>query len=62
MTMQAITRIGSAGQAIVQVAAEGSLDLLMLGRSGHSEVWRRFMDRTADKVSRHASCSVLIVH
>ncbi len=53
---------GHAGQTIVKEAAEGQFDLLVLGRSGHSEVWGRFMGSTTDKVSRHAPCSVLIVH
>jgi nucleotide-binding universal stress UspA family protein len=59
---QMITRAGHAGQAIIQAATEGHVNLLVLGRSGHSEVWGRFMGSTADKVSRHAPCSVLIVH
>lgn len=62
VTVQTITRTGHAGQAIIQAASEGQFDLLVLGRSGHSEVWGRFMGSTADKVSRHAPCSVLIVH
>ncbi len=62
VAVQMITRAGHAGQAIIQAATEGQCDLLVLGRSGHSEVWGRFMGSTADKVSRHAPCSVLIVH
>jgi nucleotide-binding universal stress UspA family protein len=62
VTVQTITRIGHAGQAIVEAATDGGFDLLVLGRSGHSEVWGRFMGSTPDKVSRHAPCSVLIVH
>ena len=57
-----ITRAGHAGQAIIRAATEGQVDLLVMGRSGHSEVWGRFMGSTADKVSRHAPCSVLIVN
>ncbi len=62
VAVQIITRAGHAGQAIIRAATEGQVDLLVLGRSGHSEVWGRFMGSTADKVSRHAPCSVLIVH
>jgi len=62
VAVQTIMRAGHAGQAIIQAAAEGHFALLVLGRSGHSEVWGRFMGSTADKVSRHAPCSVLIVH
>ena len=45
----------------VQIAQEHA-DLLALGRSGHSEVWGRFMGSTAGKIARHAPCSVLIAH
>lgn len=62
VAVQMITHAGHAGQAIIRAATEGQVDLLVLGRSGHSEVWGRFMGSTADKVSRHAPCSVLIVH
>ena len=59
---QMLIRAGHAGQAIIQAATEGQVDLLVLGRSGHSEVWGRFTGSTADKASRHAPCSVLIIH
>ena len=62
VTLHATIRIGHAGQAIMQEATDGQFDLLVLGRSGHSEVWGRFMGSTTDKVSRYAPCSVLIVH
>lgn len=52
---------GHAAQEIVRVACAGGYDLLVIGHSGHSNVWGRFMGTTADKVSRHAPCSVLIV-
>jgi len=35
-------------------------DLVVLGHSGHSAVWGRFLGTTVEKVSRHATCSVLI--
>jgi hypothetical protein len=35
-------------------------DLLVLGRSGHSAIWGRFIGTTAEKVARHVECSVLI--
>lgn len=62
ITLLTFTRAGHAGQAIIRAATEANCDLLVLGRSGHSEAWGRFMGSTADKVSRHAPCSVLIVH
>jgi nucleotide-binding universal stress UspA family protein len=52
---------GHAGQTIIKEAAEGHFDLLILGRSRHSKAWQRIIGSTADKVSHHAPCSVLIV-
>ncbi len=52
---------GNAPLVIVHAAEEGRFDLVVMGHSGHSEIWGRFMGTTADKVTRHAPCSVLIV-
>lgn len=52
---------GNAPLVIVHTAEEGGFDLVVMGHSGHSEIWGRFMGTTADKVTRHAPCSVLIV-
>lgn len=52
---------GHPAQTIVEVAKEGNFDLIMVGHSGVSGVWAAFLGTTAEKVSRHASCSVLIV-
>jgi len=39
----------------------GRYDLVVVGHAGHSHVWGSFMGTTAEKVSRHAPCDVLIV-
>jgi nucleotide-binding universal stress UspA family protein len=52
--------IGHPAQTIVKVAQEEKFDLIVLGHSGLSGVWAKFLGTTAEKVSRHASCSVLI--
>jgi nucleotide-binding universal stress UspA family protein len=52
---------GHPAQTIVQVAQEGKFDLILVGHSGLSGVWAAFLGSTAEKVSRHAPCSVLIV-
>ena len=52
---------GHAAQTILQVAREGRFDLIVVGHSGLSGVWAMFLGTTAEKVSRHAPCSVLIV-
>jgi nucleotide-binding universal stress UspA family protein len=52
---------GHAAQALAEATRAGDVDLLVLGHSGHSGVWGAFLGTTADKASRHAACSVLIV-
>jgi len=54
-------RIGHPAKTIVEVAKEGKFDVILVGHTGHSGVWARFLGTTAEKVSRHAPCSVLIV-
>ena len=52
---------GHPAQTIVRMAKEGGYDLVVVGHAGHSHVWGSFMGTTAEKVSRHAPCDVLIV-
>ncbi len=54
-------RAGHPAQEIVRAAAEHQATIIVIGGSGHSGVWGRFLGGTAEKVSRHAPCSVLIV-
>jgi nucleotide-binding universal stress UspA family protein len=54
-------RVGHPAQALVHYVKEACIDLLILGHSGHSKLWGTFMGTTADKVVRHATCSVLVV-
>ena len=53
---------GHAAQVIVEYAREVSADLLVLGVRGHSGVWGRLLGHTAERVTEHAPCDVLIVH
>jgi nucleotide-binding universal stress UspA family protein len=53
-------RFGHPAQEIVNAAEALGADLIIVGHSGHSAVWGRFLGTTAEKVSRHAHCSVLI--
>ncbi len=59
--LQTEIRIGHPAKTIVEVAQEGGFDLILVGHTGLSEVWARFLGSTTEKVSRHAPCSVLIV-
>jgi nucleotide-binding universal stress UspA family protein len=54
-------RPGHPAKTIVQIAKEGKFDLMLVGHSGLSGVWAAFWGTTAEKVSRHAPCGVLIV-
>ncbi|MBI4203069.1 MAG: universal stress protein [Chloroflexi bacterium] len=53
--------LGHVAQTIINHASEIQCDLIVMGHSGRSGVWGRFLGTTADKVSRYAHCAVLIV-
>ncbi|MBM3853017.1 MAG: universal stress protein [Verrucomicrobia bacterium] len=55
------TRRGHPAKEIVNLAREGGYDLIVVGHSDHSELWGRLLGDTADRISDHAHCSVLIV-
>jgi len=61
LELKTLMRPGHPAQTILQVAKEGKFDLILVGHSGLSGVWAAFLGTTAEKVSRHAPCSVLIV-
>ncbi len=58
--LQTIVRPGYPSKTIIDVVNEGNFDLVLIGASGLSGVWR-FLGTTAEKVIRHASCSVVVV-
>jgi nucleotide-binding universal stress UspA family protein len=59
--LKTLMRPGHPAQTILAVAKEGKFDLMLVGHTGLSGVWAAFLGTTAEKVSRHAPCSVLIV-
>jgi nucleotide-binding universal stress UspA family protein len=61
VAIQADIRAGHPAQEIVRAAQDQGADLIVIGHNGHSGVWGRFLGGMAEKVSRHAACSVLIV-
>lgn len=61
VTLETAVCNGHPAQALVRYLEEGRFDLLIIGQSGHSEIWGCFLGSTVDKVVRHAPCSVLIV-
>ncbi|MBI4662987.1 MAG: universal stress protein [Verrucomicrobia bacterium] len=54
-------RPGHPAKAIIKFADERGCDLIVVGHSDHSELWGRLLGDTADRISDHAHCSVLIV-
>jgi len=59
--LKTLLRGGHPAQTIVGVAKDGEFDVILVGHSGLSGVWAAFLGTTAEKVSRHAPCSVLII-
>jgi len=59
--LKTLMRAGHPAQTIISAAKEGNFDLILVGHTGLSGVWAAFLGTTAEKVSRHAPCSVLIV-
>jgi len=55
------SRAGHAAKVIVTFAKEGGYDLIVVGHSDHSELWGRLLGDTADRITDHAQCSVLVV-
>jgi len=58
--LKTLMRLGLPAKIIIEVAKEGGFDLVILGHIGLAGVWE-LMGTTAEKVSRHAPCSVMIV-
>jgi nucleotide-binding universal stress UspA family protein len=52
---------GHPAQQIVECAEKGGFDLVVLGNRGHHGFFSRLLGGTADRVSDHAKCDVLIV-
>jgi nucleotide-binding universal stress UspA family protein len=61
VSLQTLVKAGHPAQTLVNTARAGEFDLLVIGQSGHSGVWGTFLGTTADKVVRHAPCTVMVV-
>jgi len=61
VTIQPEMRSGHPAQQILEFARAHETDLIVLGSRGHSRLWGELIGHTADRVSEHAPCSVLIV-
>jgi len=52
---------GQAANEIIRFAEAEGVDLIVIGRQGHSRVARFFLGSTTDRVSEHCHCAVMIV-
>jgi nucleotide-binding universal stress UspA family protein len=48
-------------KAIVDFAAQGEFDLLVVGFTGHSAIYEHLWGGTSQNLARMAHCSVLVV-
>lgn len=62
IAVKAVTRVGTvAHQEIIQAAAEGNADLIVIGNHGRTGLARLMVGGTTEKVVRHAPCPVLVI-
>ena len=59
--VESYARKGDAAEALLDVADECRADLIIVGNKGMTGAKRFLLGSVPDKVSHHASCSVLIV-
>lgn len=62
VSVRSIIKEGTPANAILETAEEEDVDLIVIGSSGKSGLDRFLMGSVADKVSKSAKCSVLVVH
>lgn len=53
--------IGHEAKSIINHSISIKSDLIVMGHSGRSGAWANFLGTTAEKVSRYAKCTVMIV-
>ncbi len=52
---------GHAAAEILRLAESEQVNLVVIGRQGHSRIARFFLGSTTDRVSEHCRCAVMIV-
>jgi len=52
---------GSSTAAMVEYVKTHDIDLLVIGDTGHSSIWGALLGTNAEKIVRHAKCSVMVV-
>ena len=61
LELQPEYRIGPDAATIIEFARARQMDLIVLGRHGHSSMGRKLFGSVAEKVVRKAACPVLVV-
>jgi nucleotide-binding universal stress UspA family protein len=61
VTLRALVLHGHVAESIIRYVESEKAQLLILGNHGHSRVRRFFLGSTADRVSEHCGCTVMIV-
>jgi nucleotide-binding universal stress UspA family protein len=54
-------RIGPEAATILEFAEEQAIDLIVIGRHGHSSVEAALFGKVAEKIVRKAKCAVLVI-
>jgi len=61
VTLRVEIRIGRVSDEILQFARDNQVDLLVIGRHGHSGLGERLFGAVTDRIVRKAPCPVLVV-
>jgi nucleotide-binding universal stress UspA family protein len=56
-----VTLPGNPAKVVVEYATQFQSDLIVTGHTSHRNLWGNLLGNTADKISDHAPCDVLIV-
>lgn len=62
LDLRLAVRVGKPASQILEAAEEGHTDLLVIGSAARRGLDRLRRDNTAEKILRHAPCSLLVVH
>jgi nucleotide-binding universal stress UspA family protein len=61
VALRSVVVRGHAAEEILRFAEAEEVNLIVLGRQGHSRIARFFLGSTTDRVSEHCHCTVMIV-
>lgn len=61
ITVQVEYRIGKDWQEILMFAKDKNIDLIVIGRQGHSSLQTALFGKVTEKIVRKADCAVLVV-